>query len=173
MVGHRNCQHCPACLATSACGRIGAGDCCAWGSLCRNLSDYWIYLGASGLGHLVGVGWSADLDAGAVLPLSRLYRADQRFERKGQRTSRTAAVFGIIGAVNIPIINRSVVWWESQHQKASITLSGSSIDASYLWPLLVAAVGFSMLFGAIVLMRMRTALAEIRIEARMRRMAEE
>ncbi|MBK8373440.1 heme ABC transporter permease CcmC [Sphingorhabdus sp.] len=87
--------------------------------------------------------------------------------------SRTAAVFGIIGAVNIPIINRSVVWWESQHQKASITLSGSSIDASYLWPLLVAAVGFSMLFGAIVLMRMRTALAEIRIEARMRRMAEE
>lgn len=87
--------------------------------------------------------------------------------------SRTAAVFGIIGAVNIPIINRSVVWWESQHQKASITLSGSSIDASYLWPLLISALGFSLLFGAIVLMRMRTALAEIRIEARMRRMAEE
>jgi heme exporter protein C len=87
--------------------------------------------------------------------------------------SRVAAVFGIIGAVNIPIINRSVVWWESQHQKASITLGGSSISDAYLWPLFVSAIGFSLLFGAIVLMRMRAALAEIRIEARMRRMAED
>jgi heme exporter protein C len=87
--------------------------------------------------------------------------------------SRVAAVFGIIGAVNIPIINRSVVWWESQHQKASITLGGSSINDAYLWPLLISAVGFTLLFAAIVLMRMRAALAEIRIEARMRRMAED
>jgi heme exporter protein C len=87
--------------------------------------------------------------------------------------SRVAAVFGIIGAVNIPVINRSVVWWESQHQKASITLGGSAISDAYLWPLLAAAIGFSLLFGAIVLMRMRAALAEIRIEARMRRMAED
>jgi heme exporter protein C len=87
--------------------------------------------------------------------------------------SRVAAVFGVIGAVNIPIINRSVVWWESLHQKASITLGGSSISSDYLWPLMVSAVGFSLLFGAIILMRMRSALAEIRIEARMRRMAED
>lgn len=87
--------------------------------------------------------------------------------------SRVAAVFGIIGAVNIPIINRSVIWWESQHQKASITLGGSSISDAYLWPLFASALGFSLLFGAIVLMRMRAALAEIRIEARMRRMAED
>jgi heme exporter protein C len=86
--------------------------------------------------------------------------------------SRTAAVFGIIGAVNIPIINRSVIWWESQHQKASITMGGSSIDSAYLIPLFVAVIGFSLLFGAIVLMRMRAALAEVKIEARMRRLAE-
>lgn len=87
--------------------------------------------------------------------------------------SRVAAVFGVIGAVNVPIINRSVVWWESQHQKASITLSGSSIDSAYLLPLFVATIGFTLLFGAIVLMRMRAALAEMRIDARMRRMAED
>jgi heme exporter protein C len=86
--------------------------------------------------------------------------------------SRTTAVFGVIGAINIPIINRSVIWWESQHQKASITLGGSSIDSHYLWPLFVSVVGFSLLFGAIVLMRMRMVLAEVRIEARMRRLAE-
>jgi heme exporter protein C len=87
--------------------------------------------------------------------------------------SRTAAVFGIIGAVNIPIINRSVIWWESQHQKASITLGGSSIDPAYLWPLFAAVVGFSLIFAAVVLMRMRAALAEIKIDARMRRLAED
>lgn len=85
--------------------------------------------------------------------------------------SRVTAVFGIIGAINIPIINRSVIWWESQHQKASITLSGSTIDAAYLWPLFTAVLGFTLLFGAIMLMRMRAALAEVRIEARMRRLA--
>ena len=87
--------------------------------------------------------------------------------------SRVTAVFGIIGAVNIPIIKLSVEWWESQHQKASITLDGSSMDDAYLWPLLVSTLGFNLLFGAIVLMRMRTALAETRIDARMRRMAED
>ncbi len=87
--------------------------------------------------------------------------------------SRTAAVFGVIGAVNIPIINRSVIWWESQHQKASITLGGSSIDSDYLWPLFAAVIGFSLIFGAAVLMRMRAALAEVKIDARMRRLAED
>jgi heme exporter protein C len=100
------------------------------------------------------------------------YIALVRASSETGNVSRTAAIFGIIGAVNIPIINRSVVWWESQHQKASITLAGSSIDGAYLWPLFISALGFSLLFGAVVLMRMRMALAENRIEARLRRMAE-
>jgi heme exporter protein C len=85
--------------------------------------------------------------------------------------SRVTAIFGLVGAVNIPIINRSVVWWNSLHQGPSITLTGSSIAPSLLWPLGLTLLGFSLLFGAIVLMRMRTILAETRIEARMRRMA--
>ncbi len=40
-----------------------------------------------------------------------------------------------------------------------------------LWPLLLTLSGFSLLFGGIVLMRMRSALANQRVEARMRRMA--
>ncbi|HEX7782713.1 MAG TPA: heme ABC transporter permease CcmC [Sphingobium sp.] len=85
--------------------------------------------------------------------------------------SRVTAIFGLVGAINIPIINRSVVWWNSLHQGPSITLSGSSIAPSLLWPLGLTLLGFSLLFGAIVLMRMRTILAQARIEARMRRMA--
>ena len=85
--------------------------------------------------------------------------------------SRATAIFGLIGAVNVPIINRSVVWWNTLHQKASITLKGSSIAPELLWPLGLTALGFSLLFGAIVLMRMRAILASARVEARMRRLA--
>ena len=57
------------------------------------------------------------------------------------------------------------------HQGQSIGLTGATIDSSLLWPLPLALLGFSLLFGAIVLMRMRTALARNKVEARLRRMA--
>jgi heme exporter protein C len=85
--------------------------------------------------------------------------------------SRITAIFGLVGAINIPIINRSVVWWNSLHQPPSITMGKSSIDSAFLVPLLVAALGFSLLFGGVVLARMRTLLAEIQTEARLRRLA--
>jgi heme exporter protein C len=84
---------------------------------------------------------------------------------------RIAAIFGLVGAVNIPIINRSVVWWNSLHQPPSITMGKSAIDGVFLMPLLVAVVGFSLLFGAIVLMRMRAIIAEAQVEARLKRRA--
>lgn len=84
---------------------------------------------------------------------------------------RIAAVFGIVGAVNLPIIHYSVTWWNSLHQPQSITLSGSSIDSAMLWPLGLSTLGFTLLFAGIVLLRMRAIIADIRIEARLRRMA--
>ncbi len=85
---------------------------------------------------------------------------------------RIAAVFGVVGAVNLPIIHYSVTWWNSLHQPQSITLSGSAIDSAMLWPLALSALGFSLLFAGIVLLRMRRIIADIRIEARLRRMAQ-
>ncbi|PZU60150.1 MAG: heme ABC transporter permease [Sphingobium sp.] len=85
--------------------------------------------------------------------------------------SRVTAIYALVGAVNLPIINRSVVWWNSLHQGPSITLRGSSIAPSLLWPLGLTMLGFTLLFAAVVLMRMRAILAQNRIEARMRRMA--
>ncbi|MBV7267504.1 heme ABC transporter permease CcmC [Erythrobacter ani] len=86
-------------------------------------------------------------------------------------SAKIAAIFGLVGAVNIPIINRSVVWWNSLHQPPSITAGNSAIDGVFLWPLLAAVVGFSLLFGGIVLMRMRALIAEQQVEARLRRRA--
>ena len=90
----------------------------------------------------------------------------------GSGGSRITAIFGLVGAINIPIINRSVVWWNSLHQPPSITMGKSSIDATFLVPLMIAALGFSLLFGGVILARMRTLLAEIQTEARLRRKAQ-
>ena len=91
-------------------------------------------------------------------------------ERDGA-SSRIPAIFGLVGAINVPIINRSVVWWNSLHQPPSITIGKSAIDPVFLWPLLAAMLGFSLLFGGIVLARMRALLAHIQAEARLRRKA--
>lgn len=85
--------------------------------------------------------------------------------------SRIAAIFGLVGAINIPIINRSVLWWNSLHQPPSLTMGNSAIDPVFLYPLLAATLGFSLLFGGVILARMRTILAEMQAEARLRRKA--
>ncbi len=92
-------------------------------------------------------------------------------ERDKGGEGRLTAIFGLVGAINLPVIHYSVLWWRTLHQGQSIGLRGSSIDASMLWPLLASALGFSLLFGSIVLMRMRAELARTRVEARLRRMA--
>ncbi len=89
----------------------------------------------------------------------------------GQEASRIAAVFGLVGAVNIPIIHYSVLWWNSLHQPPSITIGKSAMAADFLVPLLVATLGFSLIFGGVVLARMRAILADSQAEARLRRKA--
>ncbi len=89
------------------------------------------------------------------------------------RNERIPAIYGLVGAINLPVIHYSVEWWNTLHQGQSISLRGITIDAAILWPLPIAVLGFTCIFGAIVLMRMRAMLAENRIEARLRRLAGE
>ncbi len=121
-----------------------------------------------------GTYWEWDGRMTSMLVLLFLYLGylalgDADRQRGGE--GRVTAIFGLVGAINIPIIKYSVEWWNTLHQGRSISVSGSSIDASMLWPLLLSALGFSLWFGAVVLMRMRTALAQQKVEARLRRMA--
>ncbi len=121
-----------------------------------------------------GTWWVWDGRLTSMLVLLFLYAGyialSQAAAREGG-SAKIAAIFGLVGAINVPIINRSVVWWNSLHQPPSITVGKSAIDAAYLVPLLVAVVGFSLLFGAIVLMRMRALIAEEQVAARLRRRA--
>lgn len=123
-----------------------------------------------------GTWWAWDGRLTSMLVLLFLYFAyialAQAAAREGV-SPRIPAIFGLLGAVNVPIINRSVVWWNSLHQPPSITLGKSAIAVEFLGPLLVAALGFSLLFAGIVLARMRTLLADTQAEARLRRRARE
>ena len=86
-------------------------------------------------------------------------------------SNRVPAIFGLIGAINIPIIHYSVIWWNSLHQPPSLTTGGSAMAGPFLWGLLAATLGFTLLFAGVVLARMRTLLADIQAEARLRRKA--
>lgn len=85
--------------------------------------------------------------------------------------SRIPAIFGLVGAVNIPVIHYSVLWWNSLHQPPSISMGKSAMAWDFLGPLLVATIGFSLLFGGVVLARMRAILADLQAQARLRRRA--
>ena len=51
----------------------------------------------------------------------------------------------LVGVINIPIIKKSVDWWSTLHQPASISLSSeSSIDSSMLIPLSISIVGVGL-----------------------------
>ena len=86
-------------------------------------------------------------------------------------SARAAAVITLVGFVNIPIIKFSVDWWNTLHQPASVfRMDGPTIHPSLLWPLLVSALGFSLLFATLHLMAMRTEILRRRVTA-MRRLA--
>lgn len=86
-------------------------------------------------------------------------------------SSRIPAIFGLVGAVNIPIIHYSVIWWNSLHQPPSLSMGSSAMSAEFLVPLAVSTLGFSLLFGGVVLARMRAILADVQAQARLRRKA--
>jgi len=95
--------------------------------------------------------------------------ADRDSQGAGQ--SRIPAIFGLVGAINIPIIHFSVLWWNSLHQPPSIAMGKSAMAPVFLSGLLAASLGFSLIFGGVVLARMRAILANAQADARLRRKA--
>jgi heme exporter protein C len=73
------------------------------------------------------------------------------------KADKASAVLALVGAVNIPIIHFSVEWWSSLHQGATIIREGGpAMPAEMLVPLLTNIFGFTLLFGALLLVRVRT-----------------
>jgi len=121
-----------------------------------------------------GTWWVWDGRLTSMLVLLFLYigyvALAQAVDREGG-SSRIPAIFGLVGAINIPIIHYSVIWWNSLHQPPSLTTGGSAMAPAFLIPLAICTLGFSLLFGGVVLARMRAILADVQAEARLRRKA--
>jgi heme exporter protein C len=116
-----------------------------------------------------GTYWVWDARLTSMLVLFLLYLGLialwQAIEEPG-RAGRAAAILALVGAINIPIIKFSVDWWNTLHQPASIIrLGGPTIDPSMLWPLVVMASAFTLLFVLLHLIAMRAEIYRRRVRA--------
>lgn len=69
---------------------------------------------------------------------------------------KIAAVLAIVGMVNIPIIYKSVDWWYTLHQPATIKFTErSTIDPSMFYPLLLMITAFYVFYAWTLLTRTR------------------
>ncbi|MBZ9937990.1 heme ABC transporter permease [Mesorhizobium sp. BR1-1-16] len=116
-----------------------------------------------------GTWWEWDARLTSVLVLFLMYLgliALWNAIEDPNRAGRVAAVLILVGSVNLPIIKFSVDWWNTLHQGASVfRMGGSTIDPSLLYPLLICAIGATLLFLALVIMAMKNEILRRRIRA--------
>ncbi|PNG27584.1 heme ABC transporter permease [Methylocella silvestris] len=114
-----------------------------------------------------GAWWVWDARLTSVLVLFLIYLALVALWRTIEdpgKAARAAAIFTLVGAVNIPIIKFSVDWWNTLHQPASVfRLGGPAIAGSMLWPLLVMALAFTLLFLTLHIMAIRNEILRRRL----------
>jgi len=110
--------------------------------------------------------WDARLTSTAVLFLVYVgYLLLRGMVDDQERGARYAAVVGILGAVNIPIVHFSVLWWRTLHQPPTIlSPERAPVSASIGLALLVNGVAFALLF--LYLLSKRLALRRLEEEIR-------
>jgi heme exporter protein C len=114
-----------------------------------------------------GTWWVWDARLTSVLILLFLYLGHmallRAFDDPG-RGARAAAILALVGAVNIPIIKFSVDWWSTLHQPASVLrMDGPAIDPAMLMPLFMMAIGFTVFFVVVLLIRVKAELMAARL----------
>lgn len=142
-------------LAAKEVGPVGAGFtllCLVSGSLWGRpeWGTYWV--------------WDARLTSMLILFFLFLgHAALIRAFDNPQHGYRAAAILGLVGAINLPIIVFSVYWWNTLHQGNSISVTGpSKIYVTMLYPLIISTVGFYLAFAAMVLARISSGIMENR-----------
>lgn len=106
-----------------------------------------------------GTWWEWDARITSMLVLFFLYLgviALQESYQNQDAADKTCAVLSLVGMVNIPIIYKSVDWWYSLHQPATIKFTGeSTIHASMAYPLLTMVVAFYVAYAWLLIDRTR------------------
>jgi len=67
---------------------------------------------------------------------------------------RFAAIVGIVGALNVPLVHFSVYWWRTLHQPPSLFRPGTATMPAVFWGVaLVNAIAFALLYAYFVAKR--------------------
>ena len=78
-----------------------------------------------------------------------------------RRADRAGALLAIVGVVNIPIIHYSVLWWNTLHQGASVSVTRApTMAATMLTGMLLMALAFWMYSIAVSMVRVRCIIRE-------------
>jgi heme exporter protein C len=110
--------------------------------------------------------WDPRLTTTAILLLIYVgYLAVRRLPDSPARRGRWAAVVGIVGFIDVPIVHLSVTWWRSQHQAPAVAKVAPRLAASMGWALLLAVVAFTVLYAYLVTLRLRVGRLEERVVA--------
>jgi heme exporter protein C len=116
-----------------------------------------------------GTYWVWDARLTSVLILFFLYlglMALRSSVEDEQLASKLTAVLALTGIVMLPIIKFSVEFGNTLHQPASVIRAGGpTIDEALLTPLLVMAVGFTLMFIAMHVKAMRNEILRRRVKA--------
>jgi heme exporter protein C len=108
--------------------------------------------------------WDPRLTTTAILLLIYMgYLAVRRLTDNPRRRGRWAAVVGIVGFIDVPIVHLSVVWWRSLHQEPTVLRMGPpTIEGTMLAALLIAVGAFTLLYLYLLALRLRVGRLEER-----------
>lgn len=97
--------------------------------------------------------WDARLTTTLILWMIYVGYLMLRSSAEGERRQRFAAVLGIIGALDIPIIYISVELWRTMHPDLIISTGG--LEARMTQTLMVCLLSFTFLFFYLLIQRVR------------------
>ena len=105
-----------------------------------------------------GTWWSWDARLTSTLILWFIYAGYLMLRAYGGDTpqiARSAAVIGIIGCLDIPIINQSVRWWRTLHPAPIVVRESPALPATMLQAMFVAMIAFFLLYLYLTIQRFR------------------
>ena len=111
-----------------------------------------------------GVWWTWDARLAIMLVLWLIYLAYlmvRSFATEESRGARFAAVVGIVGFIDVPVVALAIVLWRTQHPGPVIFEGG--LAPSMLFTLLVCLVAFTVLYILLLVQRVLLREAEVEI----------
>jgi len=101
--------------------------------------------------------WDARLTSELILLFLYFgYMALQSAIDDPQRAARASALLALVGVINVPIIYKSVEWWNTLHQPPSLETGKAAMEPSMLTALLIMVVAFWIYSMTVVLLRVRS-----------------